>query len=318
MGEKKIRLTKEQMKLANPYQYHHHFMKTTDWIKHSFELQCDTNGNPIKLPAKPIVDENGKVIPQFKYKVKRRAELWMIAMVIIMDLEMNTKIKSVASKKNDISFSFYGSYNAIRNVILNSVDSRLVPQLSRTITIKSISTSMKRAEASGFIKIEYDRNVTRRTCTKELNYRKVSLCYDKLLELNYFETGQNKDSYEWNKYHASSREHRWMRKRPVSYLKPLMEDLSKKEKKEEFKQKLLKLKLKLRSEQDVLKAFILAKQKKYINTYTKDKLSAVKSDMEEADSQVNLMYQNVDVDTGEFILTDEQRYLIDNFVQRIK
>lgn len=313
----KIRFTKEQMKMINPYDYHHHFVKTSDWIKQSFEIQCDKNGEPIKLPAKPIIDENGNLIQQDRYKIKRKAELWMIAMVVIMDLELSINFKSVASKKTDTSFAFYGSYKAIRNVILNSVDSRLVPQLSQSITIKSISTSMKRAEASGFIKIEYDHTVTRKTCTKENNYRKITLCYDKLLELNYFETGQNKASYEWRKYHSSSREHRWMRKRPVSYLKPLIEDLSKKEKKEEFKQKLLKLKLKLKTEKDVLKAFILTKQKNYINSYTKDKLTAVKSNMEEADNLVNMMYQNVDNDTGEFILSENQRLILEDFYQRI-
>lgn len=313
----KFRLTKEQMKVADPYEYHHHFLKTSNWIRQSFEIQCDKNGNPIKLPARPIIDENGNVKQQTKYKVKRRAEEWMIAIVIMMDLEKNTRIKSVANKKKFDDFAFYGSNKIIRNTILNNVDPLLVPQLSRTITIKSISTSLKRAEASGFIKISYDHTYTKKDGSKKKNIRKIKLCYDKLMELNYFETGKNKDSYEWKKYHASSREHRWMLKRPVSYLKPLIEDLSKKEKKNEFKQKLLKLKLKLKSEKDVLKAFILSKQKKYINSYTTDKLTAVKSNMEEADDLVNKMYRDVDYDSGEFIMTDEQHLMLQGFIQRI-
>ena len=312
----KRRFTQEQLKMINPYNYQHHFVKTTDWIKDSFEIQCDKRGNPIKLPARPIIDENGNLIEQDKFKLKRKAELWMIAMVIIMDLEFSSKSKSVATKSKDATFAFYGSYKTIRNVILNSVDPQLVPQLSRSITIKTISTSMKRAEASGFVKIDYDETVTRRNCNKENNYRKITLCYDKLLELNYFETEKDHQSSEWTKYHASSREHRWMKKRPVSYLKPLIEDLSNKEKKAAFKEKLLKLKIKLKSDKDVMKAFILTKQKQYINKFTTDKLTAVKSNMEEADELVQLMYQNVDVATG-VIVTNEQRAMLQDFIQRI-
>ena len=257
------KLTKEQIAQINPFGYQHHYMTTSDWIQQCFEIQCDSKNKPIILPGCKIFNEEGKLIQQFKYKVKRKAELWMIALVIIMDLEMSVRTKDALNKKKVSDFAFYGSYNRIREKILASVDSRLVPQLSRTITLRSISTAMKRAEKSGFVNIEYDYSVTRKTCSKDENYRRITINYDKLMELSEFNLDKRTRSYTWKKYHRCSREHRWLAKRPVSYLKPLIEDLADKNKKEEFRQKLQGLKLKLKNYQDVFKAFIISKQKMY-------------------------------------------------------
>ena len=225
------KLSKEQVTLINPYGYQHHYMTTAEWIQQCFEIQNGPNGKPIILPGRKIFNEEGNQVQQYKYKVKRKAELWMIALVIIMDLEIAVRTRDVINKKKVNDFAFYGSYKRIREKILDSVDHRLVPQLSHTITIRSISTAMKRAEKSGFVKIQYDRTVTRNVCSVDDNYRRITINYDKLMELSEFNLDKRNRSETWKKYHRCSREHRWLRKRPVSYLKPLIEDLADKNKK---------------------------------------------------------------------------------------
>lgn len=304
-------LTKEQMDLINPLGYQHHYMTTADWIKQCFEIQCDAANKPIILPGRQIIDEHGNITQQYKYKTKRKAELWMIALVIIMDLELITRTNNVLKNKKVNDFGFYGSYNRIREKILASVDSKLVPQLSHAITTRSISTSMKRAEASGFITIKYDETVTRKTCSVDKNYRRITINYDKLQELSEFNLSKER-SETWKKYHSSSREHRWLRKRPVSYLKPLIEELADKQKKEEFKEKLKALNLKLKNHQDVFKAFIINKQKMY-QTSKIDNLTAIKSTKDE----LSVMYQEPIVEPN-FILTTEQSYILQDFYRRLR
>lgn len=294
-----------------PYGYEHHYMKTTDWINQCFQVQQNENGRPIILPDRPIIDENGNVLKQSKYKIKRFAELWMISLVLIMEIEFNVRNDKKKRKTND--FAFYGTYGHLRNAILNSVDPRLVPQLSRSITVNTISTSMRRAEASGFIKIEYDKTVTNETCSDTNNYRRITLNYDKLMELSEFNLSKER-SQTWKKYHSSSREHRFMRKRPVSYLQPLIEDLAKESKKEEFREKLAKLKLKYKNHQDVFKAWILTSQGFYI-TGANHNLTAVKSKQDAQDEIIARMYQKPVEDK---VLTDEEKAILDDFLSKIK
>ena len=304
------RLTKEQLALINPLGYQHHYMTTADWIKQCFEIQVDKNNKPIIVPGRQIIDENGNISQQYKYIIKRKAELWMIALVIMMDLEFTTRTRQLLNNKKVKDFAFYGSYARIREKILDSVDSRLVPQLSHSITIKTISTSMKRAAASGFITINYDYDITRKTCSAEDNYRRITINYDKLMELSEFNLGKTR-SETWKKYHSCSREHRWLRKRPVSYLKGLIEDLADKNKKEAFREKLQALKLKLKNHHDVFKAFIMSKQKMYKTSGLKN-LTTIKSLKDVADEEIRIMYQNHD--TGEVVLSPQQRSILDNFL----
>lgn len=308
MGKSKF-LTKEQLKMINPLDYQHHYMSTADWIKQCFEFELDKSGQPIVIPTHQIIDENGVIVQQYKYKIKRKAELWMMALVIIMDLEFNIRTKNVLKKEKVRDFAFFGSYARIREKILDAVDPKLVPQLSRSITVRSISTSMRRAEASGFIKIEHDETVTRKTCSIDKNWRKITINYDKLLELSEFNLDKRKRSDTWKKFHASSREHKWLRKRPVSYLKPLIDDLADANKKEVFREKLEALKLKLKNHQDVFKAFIINFQKQYKTSEMKF-LTTIKSVMEQADEEIRAMYINHD--TGEVPLSPEQHALFMN------
>ena len=304
--------TKAQKSVFNPLGYEHHYMLTEDWIKQCFEIQCDKKGNPIILPDKPIIDENGNIVPQFKYKIKRKAELWMIALVIIMDLEMIFRKDAFFNKKQMKEFAFFGSYDRIREKILACVDSILVPQLSRTITRRSISTSMKRAASSGFITIKYDETVTRNTCSINKNYRRITLNYDKLQELSEFNLTKER-SETWKKFHRCSREHRWLRKRPVSYLKPLIEELADKQKKEEFREKLKALNLKLKNHQDVFKAFIISKQKMYQTSEIKN-LTAIKSKKEE----ISVMYQKHGSSPGEYVPTPYEIQQLQAFYTRFR
>ena len=288
-------------------------MTIENWINQCFEIQCDSNGRPIILPSKPIIDENGNVIQQTKFKIKRKAEEWMIAVAYIMELEKFFREKAFDSKKKQMEeFAFYGSYDRIRNKILSCVDSRLVPQLSRTITRRSISTSLKRAEASGFIKIKYDHTVTRNTCTADSNYRRITLNYDKLQELSEFNL-TNKRSKTWKNYHRCSREHKWLSKRPVSYLKPLIDELADKKRKEEFREQLKALKLKLKNHQDVFKAFIIKKQKMY-KPSNLDNLTAIKSTKDE----MSVTYQKpVGVESDD-PLTPEQMAILHDFYLKLR
>ena len=305
-------LNKDQIKLVNPLGYQHHYMTTENWINQCFEIQCDKAGKPIILPGRQIIDENGNVTQQYKYKIRRKAELWMIALVIIMDLELITKTRDVINNKKIKDFGFYGSYARIREKILASVDSRLVPQLSHSITTRSISTSMKRAEASGFITIKYDETVTRKTCSVDKNYRRITLNYDKLQELSEFNLSKEL-SETWKKYHSSSREHRWLRKRPVSYLKPLIEELADKQKKEDFKEKLNALKLKFKNHHDVFKAFIINKQKMY-QTSGIDNLTAVKS----MKGKLSVMYQQHGAEPGEYEPSPYEIELLQSFIANFR
>lgn len=306
--------TKDQLAVLNPYWYEHHYMTTADWIRQCFEIQCDSSGKPVIVPGHQIVNESGVITQQYKYVIKRKAELWMIALVIIMDLEMVTRTRTMLKKEKVKDFAFYGSYARIRERILDAVDPRLVPQLSRSITVRSISTSMRRAAASGFITIKYDETVTRKTCSTDDNYRRITINYDKLMELSEFNLDKHKRSNTWKKYHSSSREHKWLRKRPVSYLKPLIEDLADKNKKEVFREKLEALKLKLKNHQDVFKAFILNQQKMYKTSPLKN-LTTIKSMKEQADEEIRIMYQNHD--TGEIVLSHEQQAILHNFIAQM-
>lgn len=313
MANKKY-LTKEQISLINPLGFQHHYMTTADWIKQCFEFVLDKNNKPIIVPDGQIIDEAGNVTQQNKYKIKRKAELWMMALVIIMDLELVTRTRTVLAKKKVKDFAFYGSYARIREKIISMADDKLKPQLSRSITIRAISTSMRRAAASGFINIEYNKDVTRKTCSVDKNYRRITINYDKLLELSEFNLDKKNRSNTWRKYHHASREHRWLRKRPVSYLQPLINELADKEKKEAYKEKLEALRLKLKNHQDVFKAFIINNQKQYKTKELKN-LTTIKSVMEAANAEISSMYQNVD--TGEVVLSYEQQALLQDIIQRI-
>ncbi len=134
------------------------------------------------------------------------------------------------------------------------------------------------------------------------------------MELSEFNLDKRKRSDTWKKYHSSSREHKWIRKRPVSYLKPLIEDLADKNKKEAFREKLRSLKLKLKNHQDVFKAFIINKQKMYKTSPLKN-LTTIKSMKEYADEEIRIMYQNHD--TGEIVLSYEQQTILQNFIASI-
>lgn len=304
---------KHKNMVCNPLEYQHHYMSIEDWIKQCFEIQCDSSGRPIILPSKPIIDENGNEKKQVKYKIKRKAEEWMIAVAYIMELEKYFREKDFDAKKKQMEeFAFYGSYDRIRNKILSCVDSRLVPQLSRTITRRSISTSMKRAEASGFIKISYDHTVTRNTCSVDSNYRRITLNYAKLQELSEFNL-TNERSQTWKNYHRCSREHKWLRKRPVSYLKPLIDELADKKRKEEFREQLKALKLKLKNHQDVFKAFIIRKQKMY-QTKKLDNLTAIKSTKDE----MSVTYQKPVGVESESPLTPEQEAILHDFYLKLR
>ena len=296
--------------LIKPYGYEHHYMKTTDWIKQSFQFERN-NGKEVVVPARPIFDENGNLQVQTKYKIKRKAELWMISLVSIMELEFIARNRK--NKKKTKDFAFYGSYKHIRNLILNSVDPRLVPQLSRSITINTISTSMRRAADSGFINIEYDKTITRNTCSDTDNYRRITLNYEKIMELSEFNLDK-KRSNTWKKYHSSSREHKFIRKRPVSYLQPLIKDLSDSAKKEVFREKLAALKLKLKNEQDVFKAWILNNQGFYV-TGANQNLTAIKSQKDEHDEIVAMMYQKPD--DQHRALTADERAIFDDLYRSI-
>lgn len=304
----------------NILHYRKHGLSTPEWIKRCFEIQTTPDGKPIVLPAKPIIDENGILRKQRKYKIKRHAELWMIALVAIMDIEYNTRYKAHRNKKQIDSFAFYGSYKLIRNLILNSVDERLVPQLSQSITFNTINTAMKRAEKSGFIKIEYDDTVNRENCSREKNYRRITLNYDKLVELCDFNLDKHKwcSSDIWKKYHHSSREHKFIRKRPVSYCKKLIDDLTDDKRKNEFKAKLAKLKLKYKNHHDILKAFINTKQKKYSvnNEYSTKYLTTIKSEADDQAEMMRLMYQKPK--PSECVVTESQVELLKSFIDNIR
>ena len=230
---------------------------------------------------------------------------------------MVTRTRSVLNKKNKQmkDFAFFGSYARIREKILDAVDEKLRPQLSRSITLRSISTSMRRAADSGFIKIEYNETVTRKTCSDTENYRRITINYDKMMELSEFNLDKRVRSNTWKKYHSSSREHKWLRKRPVSYLKPLIEELADKNRKEEYREKLKALKLKLKNHQDVFKAFIINNQKQYKTKPLKN-LTTIKSMKEQADDEIRIMYVNHD--TGEVVLTPEQEAILLDFYAKLR
>ena len=310
MAKKQV-YTKAQKAVFNPLGYEHHYMLTEEWIKQCFEIQCDSSGKPIILPDSPILDEHGNFIPQCKYKIKRKAELWMIALVIIMDLEMVFRKDALVNNKHMKEFAFFGSYDRIREKILACVDSRLLPQLSRRITRRSISTSMKRAASSGFITIEYDETITRNTCSIDKNYRRITLNYDKLQQLSEFNLSRER-SETWKKFHRCSREHRWLRKRPVSYLKPLIEELADKQRKEEFREKLKALNLKLKNHQDIFKAFIINKQKMY-KTSNIDNLTALKSKKDE----ISVMYHKHGLAPGVYVPSPYEIEQLQGFISKL-
>lgn len=297
----------------NLLKYQHHGLSTAEWIKRCFEIQTTPDGEPIVIQCGSMINEDGKEIPLYKYKIKRYAELWLISLVVMMDLEFAVRKNNAFHKKQSTDFAFYGSYSRIRNVILNSVDSRLVPQLSRSITFNTINTSLKRAAASGLINIQYDETVTRNTCTHDKNYRRITLNYDKLQELCDFEVTPKGRSKTWWKYHHSSREHKFMRKRPVSYCKKLIDDLADKNHKDEFKAKLAKLKLKYKNYHDILKAFIITNQKRYLagNEYAIKFLTTIKSEEEVQNATLRYMYQKPD-ESG-LALSEEQQQLLKDF-----
>lgn len=303
---------KSKKEVCNPLGYEHHYMSFEEWVKQCFEIQYDNSGRPIILPDKPIIDENGNVQKQFKYKIKRKAEEWMIATVYIMELEKFFREKDFDNKKKQVEeFAFFGSLDRIRNKILSCVKKELVPQLSKTITRRSISTSLKRASASGFINITYDQTVTRKTCSIDKNYRRITLNYDKLQELSEFNLS-NERSDTWKKYHRCSREHKWLRKRPVSYLKPLIDELADKQKKEAFRKKLRALKLKLKNHQDIFKAFIISKQKMY-QTSKINNLTAIKSKKDE----ISVTYSPPIVEPN-YVLTTEQSAMLQDFYNKLR
>ena len=109
-----------------------------------------------------------------------------------------------------------------------------------------------------------------------------------------------------------------MRKRPVSYCKKLVNDLADEKRKNEFKTKLAKLKLKYKNSHDVLKAFIITKQKPYSlnNEYSTKYITTIKSEADSQAEMMRLMYHKPD-ESGQ-VLSERQEQLMKGFKNNLR
>lgn len=321
----KVNLTKEQKAKANPFMLNNHYIGFDDWINQSFEMILDEDDKPIKVRgALQCFDEHSNPVYNDRYKLKRKNELWLILITYLIRLALQQQNKSVTQNREIEPYIYYGTYASLRDDLAKHYPKELKNQLKQSINLSTISTSMKRAAESGFIKIEYDHEVNsdnkRVMNAQGRHYRSIKLNYDKILELSSFNLDpkhEQKNDYTWQKYHRCSREHKWIKKRIISSLLPLVEELKDKERKAEFKKKLAKLNLKLKGPQDVFKAFIITKQgDRFLpNEHVHDNLTALKST--KGYKGAPPPEEEIDYDSSGYALTAEQEAFLEAFYERI-
>lgn len=284
----KNKIKKEDLSKINPYNIQQHGISFSDWIKQVFIIKKDEFGKPL---YRTITDRTEDGFKEVKiYKLKRIAELWLICLTALIKLEFAHNYKSY-NKKDFQSYKFYGRYSILKNMILSAAPDELKYQLSKSITLQTISTAMKRIENDGFITIDYDHSVKYKEREEGKYFRTIKINHQKLVELSDFNLSKKERSKTWNNYHRCSREHRYIRKRIFSSLQPLINDLADKEKKMEYRKKLASLKLKLKGEYDVFQAFILHKQKLY-KTKQINKMTIIKSEKDLSEELLSSMYNS--------------------------
>lgn len=323
----KVNLTKEQRAKANPLMLNSHYIDFDSWMNQSFEMILDEDDNPIKVRgALQCFDEHSNPVYNDRYKLKRKNELWLILITYLIRLALQQQNKSVAQNREIEPYIYYGTYASLRDDLAKHYPKELKNQLKQSINLSTISTSMKRAAESGFITIDYDYEVNsdnkRIMNAQGRHYRSIKLNYDKILELSSFNLSpkyEQKNDYTWQKYHRCSREHKWIKKRIISSLLPLVEELKDKERKAEFKKKLAKLNLKLKGAQDIFKAFIITKQCDRFspNEHVHDKLTALKSTKGYKGAPPPDVFDEDEYDDSGYTLTAEQEAYLEAFYERI-
>lgn len=312
--------TKAELKKANPYELHKHYTSFDEWLAQELTVKTNADGSyKMKYANRYELDENGNYIQPQVLDIHHGVELWMICLTKLIDWSIVFAKNEIANKREPKVFEYYGSYRSLRNAILKACPRDLRGQLTQSITVRTISTSMKRLAASGFIKIEYDPNFIGKTRDEKAamnaqgrHFRKITINYDKIIELSNFEFEKHNKTNVWTSYHDRSREHRWLKKRPYSSLNPILKDLSDKKKKREFAEKLARLHLKLKTAQDVFKAYILFVQ----NRYTKSEdltqnLTALKfTEMDEV--KAAMAYDSSDA------ISPYQQAMLNDFINRIQ
>ena len=289
--DKEVPLTPEQKNKANPWDYNNHFIGIKYWFHSMLEVRKDENGNDrIKYGKQIGVDNNNVPIYEELLDIHFKVPFWMILTHDFLRLDLQKRIKDVKEGKEPEDYVFYGKYATLRKHILECVGSKERKSLESILTDSYIRNSIRRAAESGFLIVEYDEDVNFHNKDEMIsigkNYRSIRVNHDKLVELSVFNLDPNyklSNDENWKKFHRCSREHKWMKKRIVSSLTKLNEELKIKEKKAAFRKKLAALNLKLKSSFDILKVFVLTKQCDQFTPYKSvhENLTALKSKKKE-------------------------------------
>ena len=280
-------LTPEQNKLANKWDYKRHFIGIKHWQQMMLEVRKDENGKDRIIYGKQIgYDKFNTPIYEEFVDIHFKVPLWMVLVHEFLRLELQKRYKDVKAGIDPGDYIFYGKYDTIRSYILECVAPKYKESLNRILTDSFIRNSIRRAAESGFLIVEYDYDVNfhnqKQMIEDGRNFRSIKVNHDKIVELSEFNLDPNyklKDSSNWGRYHRCSREHKWMKKRIISSLNKLNEELKVKEKKAAFRKKLAALNLKLKNAFDILKVFVITKQADQFVPYASvhDNLTALKS-----------------------------------------
>ena len=285
-NNQEVAFTPEEKKKANPWDYANHFIGYKYWYHSMIEVRKDSNGNDRIKYGKQIATNNNVPVYEELLDIHFKVPFWMILVHEFLRLELQKRATDVKDGKEPEEYVFYGKYSTIRKYILECVAPNKRRSLEVIMTDSLIRNSIRRAAESGFLIVEYDLEVNfhnKKTMINEgRNFRSIRVNHDKLAELSVFDLGPDyklQESENWNKFHRCSREHKWMKKRIISSLKKLSEELKVKEKKAAFKKKLAALNLKLKNAFDILKVFVITKQCDQFTPYKNvhDNLTALKS-----------------------------------------
>ena len=285
--KKEVEFTPEQHKLANKWDYHRHFVGIKHWQQMMLEVRKDANGEDRIIYGEQIgYDSFNRPIYEEFFDIHFKVPLWIVLTHEFLRLELQKRYKDVKNGKEPEEYVFYGKYETIRKYILECVSTKYKDSIKRILTDSFIRNSIRRAAESGFLIVEYDYDVNfhnkEQMINEGKNFRSIRVNHDKIVELSNFNLDPGyklKEDDNWNKYHRCSREHKWMKKRVISSLAKLNEQLRLKEKKAAFKKKLATLNLKLKNAFDVLKVFVITKQADQFTPYASvhDNLTALKS-----------------------------------------
>lgn len=285
-NKQEVVLTAEEKRKANKWDYANHFIGCKFWYRSMIEVRKDSKGNDRVLYGKQIATNNNIPVYEELLDIHFKVPLWMILTHEFLRLELQKRASDVKNGKEPEEYVYYGKYDTLRKYLLECAAGEERRSLEAKLTDSYIRNSIRRAAESGFLIVEYDYEVNfdniKEMIAEGRNFRSIRVNHDKLSELSVFDLDPEyklKDNEDWKKYHRCSREHKWMKKRIISSLKKLSEELKVKEKKAAFKKKLAALNLKLKNAFDILKVFVITKQCDQYTPYKSvhDNLTALKS-----------------------------------------